>query len=117
MKNVTEPNYQDMVEEFKRLASESQTTNRARLLELRDLLEQHEAEEGLEPPLPKSLPDRLEVEMYKMRMSQKDFANFLGITPTRLSEVMNGKRQPNLDLVKRLHTALLIPGDELLELV
>ena len=55
--------------------------------------------------------------MYRLRMKQKQFAQLLGISESRLSEVINGRRAPNLDLVKRLHTTLHVPGDKLLELV
>ena len=50
-------------------------------------------------------------------MKQKQFAQLLGISESRLSEVINGRRAPNLDLVKRLHTTLHVPGNKLLELV
>jgi len=38
-------------------------------------------------------------------------------TFSRLSEIRNGRRAPNLDFVKRLPTTLPVSGDKLLELV
>jgi HTH-type transcriptional regulator/antitoxin HigA len=114
---TTEIQYHAAVLEFKTLAGNSQVENRERLIELRDALDNYEVAAGQEPPQPTSLAGRMEVEMYRLRMKQVDFAAFLGITTTRLSELLNGRRKPNLDLIKRLHTGLNIPGDELLKLV
>ena len=57
------------------------------------------------------------MEIYRLRVKQKQFAQLLGISESRLSKVINSRRAPNLDLGKRLHTTLHVPGDKLLELV
>lgn len=114
---TTDIQYREAVQEFKNLAQVSQGDNRERLIELRDALDEYEVAQGQSPAQPTSLAGRMEVEMYRLRMKQGDFASFLGITQTRLSELLNGRRKPNLDLVKRLHNLLNIPADELLKLV
>lgn len=113
---LNERHYEEMLQEFSSLAQQNDPANRERLLEMRDALATYESDNHPEPPLPQSLSGRLEVEMYKLRLNQKGFASFIGITETRLSEVMKGKRKPNVDLLKRLRTKLKISGDELLEL-
>ena len=37
------------------------------------------------------------------RMKQRELAAILGITATRLNEVLNGKRKVNMDLAKKLY--------------
>lgn len=103
--------------EFLQLAQADEHAHHMRLLVLRDAIAQYEHEQGYELPLPRTLAGRLEVEMYRLRMQQKQFASFLGVTETRLSQIMRGRRAPNLEFVKRLHLKLQIPGDELLALV
>lgn len=57
---------------------------------------------------PKSIVEMIELKMYQNKWKQKDLANLLEISETRLSEVMKGKRKVNLDLAKRLHLKLNI---------
>ncbi len=64
---------------------------------------------------PKTLLDMIEFKMYQMKLKQKDLAQLLGIAPSRLSEVLNGKRKINLELAKRLHTRLKIEADFILK--
>jgi HTH-type transcriptional regulator/antitoxin HigA len=55
---------------------------------------------------PKTLAEMLELKMYERKFKQKDLAQLLGISATRLSEVMQGKRKVNMDLAKRLYAKL-----------
>lgn len=64
---------------------------------------------------PQSLPEMLSLKMYQMKLKQKDLAHLLNITPTRLSEVMSGKRRVNMDLAKRLYKKLSIDPTFILE--
>ena len=52
---------------------------------------------------PDSLSDMLNLKMFELKYKQRDLASLLEITPTRLSEIMNGKRKVNMDLAKRLY--------------
>lgn len=64
---------------------------------------------------PKTLVEMLELKMYEQRLKQKDLAALLGVSATRLSEVMQGKRKVNMDLAKRLHAVLKIDAGFILE--
>lgn len=64
---------------------------------------------------PKTLVEMLELKMYERKLKQKDLAALLGISATRLSEVMQGKRKVNMDLAKRLHSELKIDAEFILE--
>ncbi len=57
---------------------------------------------------PENLPEMIELKMYQLKLKQKDLSVLLGIPPSRLSEVLKGKRKINLDLAKRLHEKLEI---------
>lgn len=57
---------------------------------------------------PETLVEMIQLKMYERKLKQKDLAALLEISPTRLSEVMQGKRKVNMDLAKRLYTVLQI---------
>lgn len=56
-----------------------------------------------------------EATMYERKLKQKDLAALFEISPTRISEVMQGKRKVNPDLVKRLFKVLNISPEFILE--
>jgi HTH-type transcriptional regulator / antitoxin HigA len=64
---------------------------------------------------PKTLVEMLELKMYERKLKQKELADLLGVSATRLSEVMQGKRKVNIDLAKRLHSVLKIDAAFILE--
>lgn len=55
-----------------------------------------------------SLKEMIELRMYQRKLKQKDLALILGTTPSRISEVLNGKRQLNFELAKGLYSKLNI---------
>lgn len=46
------------------------------------------------------------LKMFELKYKQRDLAALLEITPTRLSEIINGKRKVNMDLAKHLYQKL-----------
>ncbi len=64
---------------------------------------------------PETLQGILELFMFEAKMNQKQFAAFLGISETKLSFVLNGKRRPDVDLLKLLHTKLNLDAAVLLQ--
>jgi HTH-type transcriptional regulator / antitoxin HigA len=64
---------------------------------------------------PKTLIEMLELKMYERKLKQKELAALLGVSATRLSEVMQGKRKVNMDLAKRLYLVLKIDAGFILE--
>ncbi|TAE30875.1 MAG: helix-turn-helix domain-containing protein [Cytophagales bacterium] len=65
-------------------------------------------------PPPKTLVDILEYKMYEKRLKQRDMARLLDVSEARLSDVLTGKRKPNLDLAKRMHLRLGIDAETIL---
>lgn len=64
---------------------------------------------------PETLQGILELLMFEAHMNQKQFAAFLGISETKLSFVLNGKRRPDVDFLKLLHTKLNLDASVLLQ--
>ena len=57
---------------------------------------------------PDSLIEMIELRMYQRKLKQKDVAEILGTTPSRISEILNGKRGLTIDLAKGLYNKLNI---------
>ena len=56
----------------------------------------------------------IKTQMQKRHLKQRSLAKMLGLSESRMSDLMRGKRALNLDTVKRLHRELNIPADFLL---
>ncbi|MCR5548022.1 MAG: helix-turn-helix domain-containing protein [Bacteroidales bacterium] len=46
--------------------------------------------------------------MFEDGLSQKDLAERLGVSPSRVSEYLNGKKQPTLTVARKIHEVLHI---------
>lgn len=46
--------------------------------------------------------------MHQQNLSQKELAEKLGVSPSRVSEYLNGKAEPTLSVARRIHTVLHI---------
>jgi HTH-type transcriptional regulator/antitoxin HigA len=46
--------------------------------------------------------------MHEQNLSQKELAEKLGVSPSRVSEYLNGKAEPTLSVARRIHTVLHI---------
>ena len=55
-----------------------------------------------------SLNEMIELRMYQRKLKQKDIAQILGTTPSRISEILNGKRGLTIELAKGLYNKLNI---------
>jgi HTH-type transcriptional regulator / antitoxin HigA len=65
-------------------------------------------------PAPKTLEGLIELKMYERRLKQKDLAQLLGIGEAKLSQILNGKREPDVAFLKAIHEKLDIDGNVLL---
>lgn len=89
---------------------------RADIIALGERIEAYEEAQGHTPDQPKTLRGILELEMYKRRIRQRAMAELLGVSEPRLSELMKGRREMNLEFAKRLYTKLHIPAEVVLSL-
>lgn len=90
-------------------------TDLAELQRLSLLVERYEDEEYPMPVEPATLPEMIRLRMFQQNMKQRDTARALGISETRLSEVLTGKRKVNMDLAKRLYDKLHIRAEYILK--
>lgn len=80
---------------------------------LSDLVAQYEDKHyNIETP---SLIDVIKLRMYEMGLKQSDLAERLGISKTRVSEYLRGKRDITMDVARKLHHQLNIDGDIILQ--
>lgn len=90
--------------------------NEAKIEALAAAVTQYEEAQGFTPAPPATIAGILEVEMYKRRLNQRALAATLDITETRLSEILKGKREVNLDLARKLYQKLNVNPEALLTL-
>jgi antitoxin component HigA of HigAB toxin-antitoxin module len=60
------------------------------------------------------ITDEIVKRMTEKHLKQKNVAQILGISESRISDLLNGKRPLNLRIVKRLRDELNIPADFIL---
>ncbi len=68
------------------------------------------------PISPPSLIDVLRLRMYEMNLSQKALADVIGVSPTRLSEILSGKREPTLQVARNISIKLSVDANIVLGL-
>lgn len=61
-----------------------------------------------------SLSDVLKLRMYEMNLSQKKLAEMLGISPSRVSEIISGKSEPTLIMARTISQKLNITASVVL---
>ncbi|GAB3635941.1 hypothetical protein GCM10027422_15310 [Hymenobacter arcticus] len=110
---LSETDYQQALSAFEQLLDHA-PADAAAITVLRDAITAYEQAQGYSLPAPQTLVGRLELEMYRRHLNKKKLAELLEISASRLSDVFQGRRI-NLDLAKRLHQKLGIPGDFILE--
>lgn len=92
------------------------TTEEDHLEELSKAVEAWELKEFPMPMQP-SFPDILIYVMQFKRYTQSELSEDLSISKSLLSEILNGKKQPNLSIVVNLHKKFGIDANVLLESV
>ena len=66
-------------------------------------------------PMPKTIADMVELKMFEKKINRVGLASMLGIDAPKLSQIMNGKRNPDLTFLKAVHQKLGIDGNFILE--
>lgn len=71
---------------------------------------------GLKPQKePESIAEAVELKMFEKKMSQSRLAEELGLAKSKLSELLSGKRKPDVQFLKMLYKVLKIDAGFLLE--
>jgi HTH-type transcriptional regulator/antitoxin HigA len=105
----TEADYQQSLRRLERLL-DHKLANLSEIMALGNAVNIYGNENGHRPLPPNSLVARLE-----RQLSDQQLADLLGISQKNLRAVLNGQQPIDLDLAKRLHSRLGIPGDFILE--
>lgn len=71
---------------------------------------------GLQPKkVPQSIPEIVELKMVENRMTQSKLARELGVGKSKVSEILSGKRKPDLVFVKGVYKILKVDATFLLD--
>ncbi|MEI6047683.1 MAG: helix-turn-helix domain-containing protein [Bacteroidota bacterium] len=62
-----------------------------------------------------SLREVIELRMFEMKLKQKDLAEILETSTSRISEYLNGKRDITIEIARALHKKLNIDSDIILQ--
>jgi HTH-type transcriptional regulator/antitoxin HigA len=65
---------------------------------------------------PSTIAEMLRYKMFELNLKQKQLAKLVGVSETRISELLNGKRKLNIGLAKKLHFKLNIDADFILNM-
>jgi HTH-type transcriptional regulator/antitoxin HigA len=113
-----EKQYEVMLERIEELlplvSNETPVTDRnmIELVVISNLVEEYE--EKYYPVEMPTLPEIIKYEMAERGITQKELAEILGVSPSRISEYMTGKAEPTLKVARLLREKLDIDADFLL---
>ena len=113
------PTYEKIMAEIERLmAKGSESVTPGELAKIRELALAAQAYEknAFVIPAPTTLAGIIEMRMYEMRLKQKDLAQKLHISNTKLSLILNGKQKPDVAFLKAVHSELNIDANVLLKM-
>jgi HTH-type transcriptional regulator/antitoxin HigA len=66
-------------------------------------------------PLPVTISSVVQHKIKELNLTQTKVAEMLGLRTSKLSQILNGKREPDVRFLKAVHSKLGISGDFLLE--
>lgn len=64
---------------------------------------------------PKTIQEMVELKMFEQKISQTTLAEKLGFSPSKVSEILSGKRKPDVSFLKGIYEQLQIDADFLLK--
>lgn len=97
------------IDELLKVVSNETSPNDPNFIELDILSEMVEMYEEIHYPIDTpSLVDVIKLRMYEMNLTQSKLAELIGVSASRVSEYLNGKSEPTLQVAKQLHKKLNI---------
>jgi HTH-type transcriptional regulator/antitoxin HigA len=64
---------------------------------------------------PQTLAEMIELRMYQRKINQKQLAELMEVSPSKLSQILSNKREPDLAFLKNCKHKLAIPSDFILD--
>jgi antitoxin component HigA of HigAB toxin-antitoxin module len=62
-------------------------------------------------PKPKTIPEMVELKRFQLKLTQAALADMLGLGKPKLSQILNGKREPDVPFLKAVYQKLGVdPG-------
>ena len=119
MKRISEVDYKKAsvrIEELLKVVNNNtpqDDPNLKELVALSDIIENYENE--YYPIGTPSLKDVIELRMFEKKLKQKDLAELLETSTSRISEYLNGKRDITIEIARALHKKLNIDSDIILQ--
>jgi len=119
MKRISEVDYKKAsarIEELLKVVNnntQQDDPNLKELVALSDIVENYETE--YYPIGTPSLKDVIELRMFEKKLKQKDLAELLETSTSRISEYLNGKRDITIEIARALHKKLNIDSDIILQ--
>ena len=119
MKRISEVDYKKAsarIEELLKVVNNNtpqDDPNLKELVVLSDIIENYETE--YYPIGTPSLKDVIELRMFEKKLKQKDLAELLETSTSRISEYLNGKRDITIEIARALHKKLNIDSDIILQ--
>lgn len=115
MKNLkTEQDYQRALEELDLLmkkGEDSITASEASRIESLALSIQAFEKIYYPFPIPKTIPEMVELKRFQLKITQAALAELLGLGKPKLSQILNGKREPDVPFLKAVYQKLGVdPG-------
>ncbi len=118
MKKISEAEYKQAstrIEELLKVVNNDTPHDDPNVIELiaqSDIVENYETENySIGNP---SLRDVIELRMFERKLKQKDLAELLETSTSRISEYLNGKRDITIEIARSLHKKLNIDSDIIL---
>jgi HTH-type transcriptional regulator / antitoxin HigA len=68
-------------------------------------------------PLTPSIATIVQQKLRERQLNQRSLSTLIGIGTAKISQILNGKRQPDVQFLKAIHEKLGIDGNVLLEMV
>lgn len=112
--------YKDAVHEVYRLMNKGDkhiTDEEAATIEsLAKAIEEYEDAVLSVMPLPVTIASVVQDKITEMAITQNQLAEMFGIGKSKLSQILNGKRQPDVPFLKAIHKSLGIDGNFILDI-
>jgi HTH-type transcriptional regulator/antitoxin HigA len=70
---------------------------------------------GLKPKVPQTIIEAIELRLFENKMNQAGLATAIGLGKSKVSEILSGKRNPDVKFLKGVYKVLKIDADFLLE--
>jgi len=113
MEIKTEEAYKEAFKKIDAFIADNFENSEAKQKEFLEIAKAIQAYEKEYYPLPKpeTVTEMVQLKMYELKITQKQLSALLGITADKLSQILNGKRDPDVSFLKAVYLKLGVdPG-------